>query len=534
MHSDYENVPLSPAKDPVELEVFKHLFAAIADEMGVRLMRSAYSPNIKERRDFSCALCNADGELLAQAEHIPVHLGAMPLSVQAILTACPAESMSPASRFVVNDPYHGGTHLPDITVVAPCILPGEMTPRFFVANRAHHADIGGISAGSMALAASIEDEGLTIPPKLLDSATLDWICQASRTPEERRGDLLAQLASLQVGVDRVAELCGKYGAGRVAQRGCELLNYTERFTRQALTALPDGVYRFVDFLDSDGLGQSDISIHCQLTVSGDQAQLDFSQSSPQVRGPLNAVRAVTVSAVNYCIRCLIAANIPSNAGVMRPVEVVTQPGTVVDALPPSAVAAGNVETSQRIVDTVLGTLALAAPHLIPAASQGTMNNLTIGGHDPRTGAAFTYYETIAGGAGGGPQTAGASALHTHMTNTLNTPVEALEHAYPLRVNEYRLRRGSGGAGQHPGGEGLLRRISADCAAEVTLLAERRRHMPYGLNFGDPGACGEDRILRADGSVEELDGKFTAHLLPGDSLEICTPGGGGWGELDQEA
>ena len=522
-----------PPADAVELEVFKHLFAAVAEEMGVRLMRSAYSPNIKERRDFSCALCDAQGDLVAQAEHIPVHLGAMPLSVQAVIECFGLEAMRPGDRFVLNDPFAGGTHLPDITVLAPLVLPGESQPRFFVANRAHHADVGGRSAGSMALATSIDDEGVRIPPSRLDEALLERICSASRTPDERRGDLQAQLAALDAGLGRLQEMIRSYGAKRVSLRARELLDYTERITRAALRRLPAGVYSFEDFMDGDGVDALDIAIRCQLTIGQGGAVVDFSESDKQVRGPVNAVRTVTVSAVNYCFRCLVASDIPTNSGVMRPIRVITRPGTVVDALPPAAVAAGNVETSQRIVDVVLGALAPAAPELIPAASQGTMNNLTIGGIDPRTGEPFAYYETIGGGAGGGPQHAGASGLHTHMTNTLNTPVEALEHAYPLRVEQYSLRAGSGGAGQHRGGEGLVRRIVVDCAGDVTLLSERRRRAPYGLHGGTAGQAGADCVIDSAGLRTPVNGKCALKLAPGEQIEIATPGGGGWGEAVPE-
>lgn len=520
--------PPLPA-DAVELEIFKHLFAAIAEEMGARLMRSAYSPNIKERRDFSCAIFNHAGELIAQAAHIPVHLGSMPMSVAAALAAVNPTEMSAADRIVLNDPFAGGTHLPDITVIAPCILPGENTARFFVANRAHHADVGGVTAGSMPLATSIEDEGLRIAPRLLTPDTVDWICAASRTPGERRGDLMAQLAALDAGAARLAQLCRTHGADLVSLRSSELMDYSARLARAVLAHIPNGEYSFSDVLDDDGFGDTDITIHCRLVVDNEQITADFSRSGDQVSGPVNAVRAITVSAVSYVIRCLCPADTPSNAGVMRAVGVVTRPGSVVDALPPAAVAAGNVETSQRIVDVVLGALAQALPELIPAASQGTMNNIALGGFDHRRGVPFAYYETVGGGCGAGPSAAGASALHSHMTNTLNTPVEALEHEYPLRVEEYSIRAGSGGDGQHRGGDGLVRRINAGAPLEATLLTERRRHPPYGLQGGIPGASGSNVLIRCDGSRELLPGKVKLTLATGEQLEISTPGGGGWGE-----
>jgi N-methylhydantoinase B len=515
------------AADAIELEVFKHLYAAVAEEMGVRLMRSAFSPNIKERRDFSCAVFDSAGQMLAQAAHIPVHLGSMPLAVAAVLAQFPADSMQSADRFVLNDPFAGGTHLPDITVVAPCVLPGERAPRFFLANRAHHADIGGLSPGSMPLSTSIEQEGLRIPPMRLDTAALTWICGNSRTPDERQGDLRAQLASLDAGAARLSELAGLYGAALLEQRGRELLDYTERIMRAVLTTLPEGAYEFADVLDGDGFDAREIRIQCRLSVSAGQACFDFTRSDGQVPGPVNAVRAITLSAVNYVLRCLMPVDVPGNAGLMRPVAVLTRPGSIVDALPPAAVAAGNVETSQRIVDVALGALAQALPQRIPAASCGSMNNITAG--SVGTGAAFAYYETIGGGAGGGPQHAGASAVHTHMTNTLNTPVEALEHAYPLRIEEYGIAAGSGGAGLHSGGDGIRRRYSFSVPVEVTLLTERRVHAPYGLQGGASGALGRNVLIDTDGAHCELPSKCRIRVEPGQQLEITTPGGGGWGK-----
>jgi N-methylhydantoinase B len=518
-----------PPADAIELEIFKHLFAAIAEEMGARLMRSAYSPNIKERRDFSCAVFNHTGDLIAQAAHIPVHLGSMPMSVAAALAAIKPDEMKAGDRIVLNDPFAGGTHLPDITVIAPCILPGESTPRFFVANRAHHADVGGVTAGSMPLATCIEDEGLRIAPMLLTPDTVDWICTASRTPGERRGDLMAQLAALESGAARLTQLCETYGADRVELRAVELMDYSARLARAVLARIPNGDYSFSDVLDDDGFGAMGITIDCHLKINDGRITADFSRSGDQVTGPVNAVRAITVSAVSYVVRCLCPADTPSNAGVMRAVDVVTRPGSVVDAQPPGGGGAGNVETSQRIVDVVLGAMAQALPGLIPAASQGTMNNIALGGIDHRHGAPFAYYETVGGGCGAGPSADGASALHSHMTNTLNTPVEALEHEYPLRVEEYSIRAGSGGEGQHCGGDGLVRRISAGAELEATLLTERRRHPPYGLQGGKPGTPGSNVLIHADGTREQLPGKVKLTLVAGEQLEISAPGGGGWGQ-----
>lgn len=516
--------------DAIELEVFRHLFASIAEEMGERLMRSAFSPNIKERRDFSCALFDAQGEMLAQAAHIPVHLGSTPMSVRAVLDAFDPADMKPGDRFVLNDPYQGGTHLPDITVVEPVVLPEHpQGPAFYVANRAHHADVGGITPGSLPISSHIDEEGLRIPPMRLDEAAVAWIADASRTPDERRGDLQAQTAALRIGAERVAQLAQRYTFPVVAQRGRQLQAYTQRLVESVLASMPDGDYRFEDVLDDDGRGNTDIAIRCVLTIAGDRATFDFSGSDRQTAGPVNAVRAIAVSAVDYCLRVLASFDLPGNGGVMRPITVVTRPGSVVDAQHPAPVAGGNVETSQRLVDVVFGTLAQAAPDRVPAASCGSMNNITLGGTDPRTGEPFAYYETIAGGAGGGPQCPGGTAVHTHMTNTLNTPAEALEHAYPMRIERYALRDDMPpAAGQHPGGLGVVRRYRFDATVQVTLLTERRTQKPYGLAGGADAAPGVNTLIHPDGRREPLPGKCTLQLEPGSAIEIATPGGGGWG------
>ena len=510
--------------DAIELEVFKHLFASIAEEMGVRLMRSAYSPNIKERRDFSCALFDARGDMIAQAAHIPVHLGSAPLSVQAVMAQFDPAAMQPGDLFAVNDPYAGGTHLPDMTVVAPFFMEGEPTPRGFVANRAHHADVGGKSPGSLPISTHIDEEGVRLPPSRLDEALIERFSHASRTPEQRRGDLLAQRAALHVGLERLEALCDKHGPDRVTQCGDALQDYTARFIHHLIETLPNGAYHFEDVLDDDGCEHHDITIRAALHVDGSHATVDLRDSDDQVPGPVNAVRAIALSAVMYAFRCLAPAQIPSNSGVLRPVTVHTRPGSVVDAQHPAPVAGGNVETSQRIVDVVFGALAQALPDKVPAASCGSMNNVTIGDAH----GAFAYYETLAGGAGAGPDADGGSAVHTHMTNTLNTPTEALEHAYPFRISAYHIRRASGGAGRRRGGDGLVRRYIFDADAEITLLTERRRHGPYGLHGGQAGAPGVNRLTRADGSTCELTGKCTINVSAGDVLEIATPGGGGWG------
>lgn len=543
----------SGTSDAIELEVFRHLFAAIAEEMGGRLMRSAYSPNIKERRDFSCAIFDANGEMLAQAAHIPVHLGSTPMAVRAVIDGFGLDKRgqtpflesggSPAAEaasaggvvYVLNDPYAGGTHLPDITVVMPIVLDARTGPAFYVANRAHHADIGGATPGSLPISKHLDDEGLRITPRVLDDDTVAWIADNSRTPDERRGDLLAQVAALRVGRDRLLQLVERYTLPIITRRGKDLQRYTERIVRKLITDLPDGQTRFEDVLDGDGFEAADIAIRCTLRITGDTATLDFTDSDDQVPGPVNAVKAIALSAVNYCFRCLLPAELPSNGGVMRPITVVTRPGSIVDAQYPAPVVGGNVETSQRLVDVVFGTLAQLAPGRIPAASCGSMNNITFGGNDPRPGMhnrPFAYYETLAGGAGAASDLPGADALHTHMTNTLNTPIEAFEHAYPARITRYAIRPDSGGPGTAQGGDGIIRSYTFDAPATVTLLTERRTHRPYGLAGGQPAAPGLNTLTHADGKTGQLPGKTSRAVLPGETLTVQTPGGGGFGNASQ--
>ncbi len=526
--------------DPIRLEIFKHLYAAAAEEMGAVLRRSAFSPNIKERRDFSCAVFDSGGRMVAQAAHIPVHLGSMPLSVAAALERFP--SLQPGDAVILNDPYRGGTHLPDITLVSPVFAPGSSQPFAFVASRAHHADVGGMLPGSMPVAREIYQEGLVIPPlRLLRAGELqqeivDLVLANVRTPQERLGDLWAQIAANRRGIARLLEILERYSLDEVRSTMAGLLAYTERMTRSLLAGLPDGEYEFADALDDDGVGGVPVPIHVRISIHGDEALVDFSGSAIQQPGSLNAVYAITLSAVFYVFRCLLDPEVPNNAGSLAPVTLVAPAGSVVNALPPSAVAGGNVETSQRIVDVLLGALAGACPGRIPAASQGTMNNLTIGGIDPfrgrpfdgAQGKPFTYYETIGGGMGGRPGSDGPSALHSHMTNTLNTPIEALEYAYPLRLLRYSVRRGSGGAGQWRGGDGICRELQvlADCT--LTLLTDRRLGAPYGLAGGGPGQPGLNSLLR-DGKLVPLPGKGTFDLHPGDVISIHTPGGGGYGK-----
>ncbi len=519
-----------PRVDPILLEVLKHGFTMLAEEMGVVLMRSACSANIKERRDFSTAVFDGAGRMVAQAAHIPVHLGSMPLAVDAVLAR---GDLARGDMVLVNDPFCGGTHLPDMTLVRPVFLPGDTRPRFLLANRAHHADVGGMAPGSLPLSNEIYQEGLRVPPvKLLrddriDRDLLALICANVRTPEEREGDLFAQVAANRVGEKRLLELVETHGVPVIAHACDALMEHGARMMGSVIAGIPDGVYRFEDVMDDDGVGARAIPIRCTVEIQGSRAVVDFRETAAEVRGSINAVRAITLSAVLYVFRLLAPESLPANAGCLRPIQVLTRPGTLTDARLPSAVAAGNVETSQRIVDVLLGALAQALPNRIPAASCGTMTNLAIGGRDPRTGVPFAYYETIAGGAGAGPEGDGASGLQTHMTNTRNTPVEALEQAFPLRVREYSLRSDSGGRGRHRGGEGIVKRFEILAPARVTLVAERQDHPPYGLEGGEPGACGTHVLVR-DGSRTRLPAKCTLEAQPGDVLVVETPGGGGWG------
>ena len=515
--------------DPAELAIAAALFSSVAEEMGVALGRSAHSPNIKERRDYSCAVFDPEGRLVAQAAHIPVHLGAMPEAVRASLPLAP---FRPGDIVVLNDPYLGGTHLPDITMVSPVFLGRRLAG--FVACRAHHADVGGMSPGSMPLAQELWQEGIVIPPiKLyeagrLNRAAYDLLLRNVRTPEERRADLDAQVAAQRIGGERLREICQRYGLRRTLSLMAALQDYAERMTRAAIARIPDGEYVFEDWLDDDGTSEEPLAIRARVTVQGDSMHVDFAGTAAERPSSINAVAAVTRSAVYYVVRCLVDETVPANEGCFRPVAIALPEGTIVNARPPRAVSAGNVETSQRIVDAVLGALAQALPDLVPAASQGTMNNVAIGGWDPLRGRPFAYYETLAGGAGGGPRRPGLSAVHTHMTNTMNTPVEALEMAYPFRVVEYRVRRGSGGEGRHRGGDGIVRTWEFLAPASVTIVAERRRFAPWGLRGGAAGARGRDVLVRASGETVVLPGKCQLRVGPGDRLTLETPGGGGWG------
>ncbi|WP_457680597.1 hydantoinase B/oxoprolinase family protein [Thermovibrio sp.] len=509
--------------DPIELQIFNNLFSAVAQEMGAVLQRTAFSPNIKERRDFSCAIFDRRGRLVAQAAHIPVHLGSMPLSVKEVIKSL---ELKEGEMAVLNDPYRGGTHLPDITLVAPVYYQGELL--FFVANRAHHSDVGGISAGSMPLSTSIFQEGLLIPPVKavvggeINGDFISLLKANSRSPAEREGDFKAQVMANRVGIKRLRELLKKYSPVKLEAVAEALLDYSERMMRSFIAEIPDGVYTFGDFMEDDGVGGRDFRVRVVLTVEGDRVKVDFSGSYPQSGGSINSVRAIVLSATLYAFKCLAGDEVPPNEGILRPIEVITRKGTVVDADFPAAVSAGNVETSQRLVDVLFGALSKALPKKIPAASQGTMNNLSFGGKG------FTYYETIAGGSGAHPEEDGESAVHTHMTNTLNTPIEALELSYPVEITAYKVRENSGGEGLRRGGDGIVREFLFKEEVELTVISERRVHRPYGLQGGAPGKPGRNLLIKENGEVVELPAKFTLKVKPGQKIRIETPGGGGWG------
>src|ERR1700754_3172594 len=515
--------------DPTTLEIYRALFTSVAEEMGVALRRTAFSPNIKERRDYSCAVFEANGRVIAQGDHMPVHLGSMPMAVAAALKEI---KFAPGDVVALNDPFAGGTHLPDVTLVMPVVKARRIL--FYVANRAHHADIGGATPGSMGLATDIYGEGIRISPirivpgGTLDVDTMKLLLANVRGNEERRGDFDAQIGSLKTGSIRLLEIIERRGEREAVEYAAQLINYSARLMRHTIASIPDGTYSAEDFLDSDGVTDSLVPIAVRVVIRGDNATVDFSGSAPQVSGAINAVEAITVSAVSYVFRCLIVDEVPASAGLMEPIKVIAPRGTVVNANPPASVAGGNVETSQRIVDVLFKALAQALPERIPAASQGTMNNLTIGGIDNRTGREFSYCETVAGGMGARPKRDGMSGVHTHMTNSLNTPAEALEYAYPLRVREYRLRRDSGGSGVHRGGDGVIREIETLVKSRMSLLADRRKRGPYGLQGGEAGATGANEIIR-DGITQELAAKGSHELEAGDRVRIETPGGGGWGK-----
>ncbi len=512
--------------NPARLAVWNALLASAAEEMGVTLWRTGHSPNIRERRDFSCAVFDAGGQMVAQAAHIPVHLGAMPESVAAVAALAPWREGDVA---IVNDPYLGGTHLPDVTLVAPVFGSSELIG--FVANRAHHADIGGMSAGSMPVATELYQEGVIIPPLKLreggatNEALLTLILRNVRTPAERRGDFDAQLGALRTGAARLEALATRYGNAALAHWMEALTDYAERLTRAALAGVPDGTYKAEDAME--GAGGALLPVRTRVLVAGGAITVDFTSSAAEQAASINAVAAVTRSAVAYCVRCLLPPEAPSNAGVFRPIRVLLPEASIVNARPQRAVSAGNVETSQRITDVVLAALAQALPERLPAASAGTMSNFTFGGVRP-DGAPFAYYETIPGGAGAGPGGDGESGIQTHMTNTANTPTEAVESSFPVRVRRFELRDGSGGAGRWRGGDGVVREVEFLAEADVSLIGDRRTLGPPGTQGGEPAAPGANALIRTSGKREPLAGQQQLHVGRGDRIEIRTPGGGGWG------
>ncbi|MGD2295750.1 MAG: hydantoinase B/oxoprolinase family protein [Candidatus Aminicenantes bacterium] len=514
--------------DPIELELFKNIFVSISEEMGAVLGRTALSPNIKERKDFSCALFNSKGETFAQGSHIPVHLGAMPLSVQAALTAVEFEE---GDMVLLNDPYKGGTHLPDLTCISPVFFNRKLV--FFVANRAHHSDIGGMSPGSMPLATEIIQEGLIIPPVKIvrrgkfDADILNLILANVRTAEERKGDLLAQVAANQKGKQRLEETVKKYGLQKINIYSRFIQEYCEGILRKTIQDIPDGTYTFNDYLDDDGITDEPVRIAVKLTIRNDEVEIDFSSSASQVEGGVNANFAVTSSAVLYVFRSLIEEDIPFNTGLMKPLQILAPAGSVVNALYPAATAGGNVETSQRIVDVLLGALAQAVPGKIPAASSGTMNNIAFGGYNPVHKTNFAYYETIGGGMGASPFFDGLSGVHTHMTNSLNTPMEALENYLPMRIKSYALRKASGGAGAKKGGQGIIREYEFYVPTQVSIISERRKFAPFGLSGGENGRKGKNILFRKNKKIV-LGSKANFKMYPKDVLRIETPGGGGYG------
>ncbi len=506
--------------DVIELSLFSNRIAAICDEMGAVLRHAAFSPNIRDRLDYSCAVFDAEGELCAQAAHIPVHLGSMAYAMRDVVAEFDWQT---GDIVIFNNPFLGGTHLPDVTLVAPLLLDEKLMG--FVANRAHHADIGADSPGSMPISGTLHEEGQIISPQRIvqNGELVDTVMQqlisATRNPTESRGDFTAQLSSANVGVDRLADLVNQIGQAEYQHALVKLNDYAESMARHALAEIPQGRYEFTDVMDDDGLGQYDITIQVTLNVSREKIVVDFSGTAKQVRGNINCPLSVAAAAVFYVFRCLMPEQTPACAGSFRPIELYAPEGCLLNAQFPAAVAAGNVETSTRIVDVLLGALAQAIPDRIPAASHGSMNNIAMGSDDAEW--SWDYYETIGGGMGAGSQANGLSGVQTHMTNTLNTPIEALEMHYPLRINQYAIRRGSGGAGKYPGGDGLVREFEFLRPAKVTLLTERRRHQPWGLGTGAAASSGVNQL-----NDEVLEPKQEVELSTGDRLRVSTPGGGG--------
>ena len=511
--------------NPVELSLFSNRISAVCDEMGAVLQRAAFSPNIRDRLDFSCAVFDAQGGLCAQAAHIPVHLGSMAYAMQDIVSRL---SWEPGDMVVVNDPYLGGTHLPDVTLIAPVFVDAALCG--FVANRAHHADIGGHTPGSMPISRQLNEEGIILPPQYLlragklNQPLMQQILDQTRNRQSSQGDFSAQISANKTGVSRLGVLIERAGHEAYRQSLLALNEYAERLAASVITNIPDGVYQFSDVMDDDGLGNTGLPITLKLTIRQHQVIADFTGTAPQTAGNINCPVSVVAAAVFYVFRCLMPEQTPACAGTFRAIELNVPEGCLLNARRPAAVAAGNVETSTRIVDVVMGALAQALPDHIPAASHGSMNNLAMGG--TWRGQHWDYYETMGGGMGAGSRTAGMSAVQTHMTNTRNTPVEVLESYYPLRIRRYAIRKASGGTGKHHGGDGLVREFEFLDAATVTLLTERRMYSPWGLAGGSVAQPGINQLNQMS-----LAPKFTRQVQAGDVLRIETPGGGGWGEVE---
>lgn len=511
-----------PPMDNIELSLFTCRISAVCEEMGAILQRAAFSPNIKDRLDYSCAIFDAQGSLCAQAAHIPVHLGSMAYAMKAIVGAA---DWSNGDMLILNDPYLGGTHLPDVTLIGP-IFQNELLLGF-VANRAHHADIGATSPGSMPISASLDDEGLLIPPTMLmQKGKLNTTLKATllngvSNTVQSEGDFSAQISANQLGLQRVKGLIQKMGVQPYLQALNELNHYGERLAKAALSAIPDGEYAFTDVMDDDGMGAENISIRVNILISGGEVSVDFSGTADQVNGNINCPLSVAVAGVYYVFRCLMPTNTPACEGSFRHIHVTAPQGSLLNANRPAAVAAGNVETSTRVVDVIMGALAKAIPNQMAAASQGSMNNIAMGAREP--GNTWDYYETVGGGMGASVKADGLSGVQTHMTNTLNTPIESLEIHYPLRVTRYALREQSGGAGLHHGGAGLWREFEFLANADVTLLTERRYNRPWGLLGGDGAALGENMF-----NGQPVPAKTTFKATKGDKLSVKTPGGGGFG------
>lgn len=510
-----------------ELSIYNNILSSIAEEMGSTLVMSAFSPNIKERKDLSCAIFNSSGDMIAQAAHIPVHLGSMSFSVEAIL----GMDINDGDVFVLNDPFKGGTHLPDITCIAPVFIDNRL--EFFVASRAHHADVGGKTPGSMPLSTTIHEEGIIISPSRLydggrlNESLLSGIMNATRNPVEREGDFTAQVASLKTGRSRILESVSKYSLQTIKEASAQLLDYSEQLTRTVITDIPDGDYYFGDYLDDDGAGTENIELKVRISVRDDNVRVDFRGSSKSVKGCVNAPLSVTTAAVLYCFQCLAPEELPLNSGPLRLIEILVDDDSILNASYPSAVVGGNVETSQRVTDLVFGALSKAIPDRIQAASCGTMNNVTFGGHYSDTDSDFAYYETIAGGMGARNGKNGENAVQTHMTNTLNTPVEAIERELPVRIRSYSVRYGSGGTGRYRGGDGIIREFEFLTRSQVSIITDRRNHAPYGISGGSPAMTGRNYLIK-NGEYVQLKPKSTFVVETGNVLRVETPGGGGWG------